>query len=288
MEKMHSAGFEIVPVRKGGKSLRCLTRKETFHPVVGPVTEARILHVGQQRLVDRAHSMMKNGEGPYILWDVGLGAAANAISALEALLEIEAHGTAAEIHSFDISLDALAFALANAESLPYLLPHREQIQKLLDAGKVELRPGLTWFFHAGDFRSEMLNPTIPSPHGIFYDPYSPVTNRDMWELDHFSKLRSRINTDCLLTNYTRSTAVRVSMLLAGFHVGIGCVIGDKAETTVAATNMALLERPLDRAWLEKRVRISGNSAPVRGAQYSLEPIGAKDYAQLEKCEQFCR
>ena len=278
IRKMHKAGFEIVPVRKGGKSLRCLTRQETFHPVIGPVAEAKILHVQQQQLVERALATKD-----FILWDVGLGAAANAVSAIEALLASEAN---AQIHSFDISTDALVFALENAQSLPYLLPHVKWIEELVRVGRVELRPGLIWHFHSGDFRKVLEDLSIPSPHSIFYDPYSPATNRDMWQLDHFMRLRQRINTDCLLTNYTRSTAVRVTWLLAGFHVGIGCVIGDKAETSVASTKLEMLDKPLLKSWLE-RVRISRNGAPMRDAVYSIEPIGPEDLTLLEQCEQFC-
>jgi hypothetical protein len=110
----------------------------------------------------------------------------------------------------------------------------------------------------------------------------------MWTLEHFRALFESLNPEVptLLTNYTRSTAMRVSLLLAGFFVGRGCSIGEKAETTLAANSRELLAHPLDAAWL-KRVRCSGNAAPLRdGGGYSQAPISDKDYESLKLCRQF--
>ena len=271
--------FEIVPVRKGGKSLRCLVRNETFHPVIGPMEEARILHVGQQKIVERAREM----DG-FVLWDVGLGAAANALSAVNALLP---ETSQVAIHSFDISLEPLKFAVAHAEDLPYLLPYREILTTLVEKGHVSPRPGLDWYFHGGDFQHTLKEASLPSPHGIFYDPYSPKGNMEMWTLDHFSALHARLDpaVPCMLTNYTRSTAVRATWLLAGFYVGVGCVIGDKAETTIASNHLELLEKPLDKEFLVK-AWVSRNGAPLRGTEYKISPIELMDHKRLEAHPQF--
>ena len=56
-------------MQSGARSLRSREFGETFHPVVGPMAEARALHVAQQRLVARAGET----RGPFVIWDVGLG-----------------------------------------------------------------------------------------------------------------------------------------------------------------------------------------------------------------------
>jgi hypothetical protein len=114
-----------------------------------------------------------------------------------------------------------------------------------------------------------------------------VGNPEMWTQDHFSRIRSKLHPEvpCLLTNYTRSTAVRVTLLLAGFFVGIGCEVGEKAETTVASNRLDLLERPLEKSWLE-RVRISRNSAPMKGPVYSQAYISEEEFERLKNCPQF--
>ena len=261
-----SDSFTLVPVASGAISLRSVLHGETFHPVVGPMAEARGLHVGQSRLAERAREI-----DPLIVWDVGLGAAANAVAVLEAL---EGSPTAVELHSFDHSLAPLEFAVRNAEALGYLVPWREAAATLVDKGRVDVGKG-AWFFHAGDFR---LGVAAPPPHSILYDPYSPAANPGMWTLEHFRRLFSRLSEPCTLTSYSRSTAVRVTLALAGFHVGRGTATGEKNETTVAATHRDLLAEPLDAEWLG-RVRRSTKSAPLREG-CAGGPISDHDFAAL--------
>lgn len=251
-----SEKFEIVSLRKGGYSLRSVAHGETFHPGIGPMEEARILHVDQQKIVSRAREKEK-----FIIWDVGLGAAANAIAAIEALLPEK---SCVEIHSFDRTIDPLNFALENKDKLSYITPYEEKVRLLIREGEVTIRENLKWIFHSGDFCQTMLDKNLPKPNSIFYDPYSPSGNVDMWTLEHFQKFFSALGTEVpfLLTNYTRSTAVRVTLLLAGFSVGKGVVIGDKAETTIASNQTELLTSPLGKDWLTK-VWTSRNGAAIQ-------------------------
>src|SRR5947209_1351712 len=99
--------FELVTLKSGVISLRSLENRETFHPVTGPKAEANILHVRQQRLLERSTDSSALGE-TFIIWDVGLGAAANALAAIEAL---ECAASRVEIHSFDKTTAPLEFAL---------------------------------------------------------------------------------------------------------------------------------------------------------------------------------
>jgi len=272
-----SEHFEIVRLRNGLNSLRSLDVNETFHPVTGPLFEANHLHVKQQRVRERAEA-----EGRFILWDVGFGAAANSCATLDALAGV---GEGVEIHSFDRTLAPAEFALAHAEELGYLKPYTSQIRELIAGG--ETRVGnVRWFLHVGDFLETVSAEKVPAPSGIYYDPYSPTQNVEMWTLDHFRRLRARMDpgVPCLLTNYTRSTSVRVTLLLAGFYVGYGWGIGDKGQTTVASNVFSALEHPLEVNWVEK-VKISRNSGAMRGQPYP-GPILPEDLAALEALEQF--
>lgn len=270
-------GFKIVTLPSGANTLRSLTRNETYHPCGGPLIEARTLHVEQNQLAERCAVKRK-----FVLWDVGLGAAGNSVAAIIAL---EGCLADVEIHSFDKSLAPLEFALSKAEELPYLAPYREQIAELLARGEVRINERIKWFFHPGDFVESIERRDLPAPNAIFYDPYSPATNQEMWTLSHFQKLYSRLTDDCTLSSYSRSTAVRVTLMLAGFFVGVGTSIENKAETSVASNRVDLLRKPLTRKFLE-RVRISGNSAPMRDPVYSLLPIGEADTAALHAHPQF--
>jgi tRNA U34 5-methylaminomethyl-2-thiouridine-forming methyltransferase MnmC len=274
-------GFELVTVQSGVRSLRSRDCGETFHPVVGPMTEAVGLHVRQQRLIERARLT----GGAFVIWDVGLGAAANAIAVIDAVKRAELK-THVDLHSFDRTDAPLRFALSHAEELGYMASHTELVQALLENGRVS---GVNWEWtcHAGDFAETMS--LAPPPHAILYDPYSPQSNPGMWTLDHFTRLRARLSNDapCLLTNYTRSTAVRVTLLLAGFFVGRGHATGEKDETTIAGNHLAEIEEPLDIEWLQ-RVHRSTNSAPLRPGRTALSPICAEDWSMLSTHPQFAR
>ncbi len=261
--------FTLVTVASGARSLRSLEHGETFHPVVGPVIEAHGLHVAQSRLIERAGEM----SGPLVIWDVGLGAAANAAAVLAAF---SGRTERVELHSFDCTLEPLAFAREHAAELGYLAAWELQVAALLATGSAQAGE-VRWHFHGGDFRKI---PAAPAPHAILYDPYSPAANPGMWTLDHFTRLRAALDParPCTLTSYSRSTAVRVTLTLAGFHVGLGSATGEKDQTTIAATHRETLTVPLDSAWLG-RVRRSTRGAPLREGQPG-GPISAEDFARL--------
>ena len=269
--------FELVAVPSGALSLRSRRFGETFHPGVGPMEEARLLHVIQQRLAERASQC----EGHFVVWDVGFGAGANALAVLEAFSGMQRRCNV-EIHSFDLTLDPILFALANQKALSYLHPHLVALTEIVEQGEWQTS-GVRWKLHLGDFRS--FEASAPAPHAILYDPYSPQSNPEMWTLDHFRNLRSRLSEDapCLLTNYTRSTAVRVTLLLAGFFVGRGAPTGEKSETTLASNKLSMLESPLRREWLE-RVRRSTAASPLRGG--AAAPISEDDFQLLAEHGQF--
>ena len=272
--------FELVTLRGGGRSIRSVAHGETMHIGSDPVTEAAELHIRQQRMAERAAAWI--GRGPFVVWDVGLGPAANAIASVKALQGV---GIEAEIHSFEIDTAVLEFALRHSVDLGYLAGWEPAVERLLAEGHSEPSPGVRWVLHRGDF--SLMSPEVPAPAAILFDPYSPARNPEMWNLETFRKLLSctREEIPCLLTNYTRSTSARVTMLMAGWFVGKGVSTGDKEETTIASNRREFLESPLDDIWLS-RVRSSTNSSPLRGRNYGRDPISAEDYAVLIAHPQF--
>src|SRR5471032_2841462 len=102
-----SGDYQLVRLNNGICSVRSLIDDETFHPVVGPVAEAEALYVNQLRLCER----LKNHSGEFVIWDVGLGGAANALTVLRATKNIACN---IRLVSFDHTLEPLEFALKNA------------------------------------------------------------------------------------------------------------------------------------------------------------------------------
>ena len=281
---MTQGAFELVTLKGGERSIRSLVHGETMHIGSGPGQEALELHVRQQRLRERAGEW--NRAEPFVIWDIGLGPAGNAITAIR---ELGDSTSPVEIHSYEISTEVLEFALLHAQELDYLRGWEEVVARLLAEEVAFPKANIRWVLHRGDF-SRMENPA-PPPSVIFFDPYSPARNSEMWSLETFRRIWSAVSDPgapaCTMTNYTRSTSARVTMGLAGWFLGRGVPTGDKDETTIAANSLDLLEQPLGKEWLS-RVHSSTNAAPLRGRNYERGPISPEDYALLLAHPQFAR
>src|SRR5437773_12399144 len=91
-----------------------------------------------------------------------------------------------------------------------------------------------------------------------FDAFSPAKNPAMWTLPLFSRLFQQLDParPCALPTYSRSTMLRVTLLLAGFFVGVGHATGEKDETTIAANTLDLIAEPqIGRASFWERVYI---------------------------------
>src|SRR6266571_1225165 len=107
-----SNGYKIVRLANGVHSVHSLAHGETFHPAIGPVAEAEALYVKQLRLVER----VREQEGEFVIWDVGLGAAANALAVLRSTRHL---ACAIRLVSFDNTTEPLQFFFNHAKPLGY-------------------------------------------------------------------------------------------------------------------------------------------------------------------------
>jgi tRNA U34 5-methylaminomethyl-2-thiouridine-forming methyltransferase MnmC len=120
--------------------------------------------------------------------------------------------------------------------------------------------------HLADFPTLITDPAarqIPKPHAIMFDAFSPAKNPAMWTAPVFTNIFKLLDPHrpCALPTYSRSTMLRVTLLLAGFFVGVGHATGEKEETTIAANTLALIREPLDRRWLQRAHR-SNSAEPM--------------------------
>ncbi|MCS7089473.1 MAG: MnmC family methyltransferase [Verrucomicrobiota bacterium] len=257
--------FELVQVSAGVWALRDCRLGEVMHPGAGPENEAWQLHVEQLQL-PRLFKRIRHR--PVVIWDVGLGGAANALAILRAA---SSQAVRLCLWSFDVSLTALRFARVHAEALGYLAGFESLLDEFLGSGRYRGRIGnaqVDWVFVEGDFRTFLGNRDCrgPGPDGVAYDPFSPRRDPALWTLDVFQQLRERLEPEhpCVLTTYSRSNRVRTAMLLAGWFVGHGRPVEGKEETTVAASELTWLDRPLDGRWLERMQQVLSKWPPHWG------------------------
>lgn len=287
MNRNNATGFRLIPLRNGTLGVFSEEFGEAMHPTIGPAQEAEALYVRQLRLRERVPAAADE----FVVWDVGLGGAANASAVLRAAADA---GGNLRLVSFECSVEAPAFALAHAAELGYLGGLETPLRELLEGRATHFhfgRANVSWELVIADFPSWLAaveSPAgVPPPHAILFDPFSPARNPAMWSLEVFTRLFRRLDParPCSLATYSRSTMTRVAMLLAGFWVGAGAASGVKEETTLAANSPALLPNLLDARWLAK-ARRSHNAEPLAAGSQERRPLSAESWERLLAHPQF--
>jgi queuine tRNA-ribosyltransferase len=246
-----AARFEVVTTTSGAPAVLDREVGEVMHPGLGAAAEAEQLYVTQSRLAAR----LAEGGAPLVLFDVGLGAAANALAALRCAREASAGACRLLMFSFERDLGALALAASadGAARLQWSAADRAAALELLEHGVCD-EPRFRWQLLTGCVLDALAS--VPQPADlVFWDPWSPRSNAELWTARAFATLRAHCAPGAELFTYSRATAVRSALLLAGFDVGAGAVVGTK-ETTAAALAPARPAQPLDRRWLARLQRSS--------------------------------
>ncbi len=262
---------------------------EVMHSVNDPIEEARSLYVEQSRLLER----LADGDEPrpLVVWDVGLGAAANAMAAVHAVEAARAQPLPARLPeavgrdavrsadaalvrdaqsarplllvSFENDLDALTLALRHPAWFRHLR-HAAPRHLLAQDRWVNGPAGIEWRLLRGDFRQTQS--AAPLPDVVFFDPFSYKADGGLWTLAAFRELATLVSAKAVeLITYSYSTRVRAGLLAAGFYVAKGRGTGPKAETTIALSPLAAARRHgrelLGADWLDKWRR-SDAQAPL--------------------------
>ncbi len=230
--------YEVHIAQEGFASIRQVSSGEIMHMRTPPMEEARSLYVEQSHLAERVSHA---GEEPLVIWDVGLGAAANAMAAIQCYEAQAAAGPVRPLHllSFENDLDSLRLALRHDDKFPYLR-HGGPVGILKQgAWESKVYPGLSWDLMQGDFLETVAQAPEP-PDLIFYDMFSSKTHREQWTLELFRRLFAACAGRATeLFTYSYSTAARAALLAAGFFVAKGRPAGAKEETTIALTPAAV-------------------------------------------------
>src|SRR4030095_13573234 len=92
-QKSRSVGnYEVHVAREGFASIRQISSGEIMHMRTPPMEEARSLYVEQSNLAQRIRWSDADSQEPLVIWDVGLGAAGNAMAAIQCHEEQDALG----------------------------------------------------------------------------------------------------------------------------------------------------------------------------------------------------
>ena len=243
--------YEVHTSPKGFSSIKQVSSGEVMHSVNPPDEEAYRVYVEPSHFEKRLAKKVE-----VVVWDVGLGAASNAMGVLQRATQLfEAHSefeSTLLLVSFENDLDPIRLALKH----PGLFPHLRHSapQSLLKNGEWKSADGrITWKLVVGDFLEKMNEGA--DPELIYYDPFSMKTDSQMWTSSAFQKLKDRCaNSMVQIMTYSSSTLIRSTLLSEGFFVATGRGSGPKAETTVAYTQWnadADAQHWLGQEWLSR-------------------------------------
>ncbi|MFN7684481.1 MAG: tRNA guanosine(34) transglycosylase Tgt [Oligoflexia bacterium] len=233
---------------------------EVMHPVADPRQEARELYVEGSGF---AAALASKPGRPLVLWDVGMGAATNAMAAIQALESCQDSSSRLILVSFERDLDPMLLATSHPHSFPHL-KHRAPHLLLQKGCYSSPDERLEWQLVQGDFEKTAFEQKF-LPDFVFYDPFSSRTDGPLWDWQFLQKLRLLWNGRAVrVANYSNSTAQRASVLAAGFWIASGPASARRPDTSIwltpeAASGSDWKARLLGVDWLERWQR---SSAPA--------------------------
>jgi hypothetical protein len=265
----------LVRAGDGSWTLRDESIGETYHPELGIRNECRAwLDQPEIRAV-------LAGSEPLRVWDVGLGAGGVAAALCACLRGKQTH-----LLSFDRSTAALARVVAEREKFPHLDVLPDAVWRARLGEGTLVWESLRWDLLVGDIRETLPRAAGEPPQLLMYDMHSPQAQPELWVLSFWRHLADLFAGQRVLAAFhTRSTAVRCTLLLAGWWVGCGTALGSKEETTLAASAPGMLRAPLDRRWLQ-RVRRSTTGHPLVEGLSGPAPITEEWFEELQRHPQF--
>jgi queuine tRNA-ribosyltransferase len=251
-----SLDCEVVLTHSGAPAMLDRITGEVMHPVVGPLAEAERLYVEPSRLEARLRALDPE---PLVLLDVGLGAGSNAAAAWRLSESLVGAARRLRIVSFDRSLAALELALAAEHAAAFGLAGQAGVaaRALCAQGRHDSVRS-EWQLRQGELSSTLALERPASADVVFWDPFSPLANPELWTASAFSALFRVCRAGATVHTYSGATRVRSALLLAGFAVGTGEKVGEGKYATIAALGADALARPLDQRWLS---RLGRSSAP---------------------------
>ena len=236
--------FEIELGGYGGYAIRHTPSGEVMHGKTHPDEEAESLYAGHPRITELIKEQTAR---PAVIWDVGLGAAHNAMALIRRLETSSEVHRPFEIYSFENDLNALKLAARWPGKLPHMR-HSAPLKMIKNKGWNHRN--ISWHLVEGCFETSF--DAAPAPDVIYYDPFSTHTNGKLWEWQHFKRLRVHCPKSCILITYSSATKVRSSLLASGWFVGAGKPSGTRPETTEATAGSHLPpEQLLGPSWLQR-------------------------------------
>lgn len=197
-------------------------RGETYHSHSGAVDEALRKYVIPCKIADLAL------RGSIRILDVCFGLGYNSCVAIQEALRVNPNCR--------IEVVGLENDWAIIEKIQEIDPSVTFFQhyKKLNRDCVEFCEGnVRVELLVGDAREKVRELDAGGFDVIFFDPFSPKTQPDMWQVDFFKEMFRVLSDDGLLATYSCARMARENMAAAGFVYEDGPIVGRRGPGTVA-------------------------------------------------------
>ncbi len=230
---MDDPRYTIVPTQDGSYTLYLHEYEEHMHSLSGAYEEALLKHVRPSGILSRNKASLQ-------VLDVGFGLGYNILALMVELKRIEFQGAISVI-----SLEKEQSLLPAIRSIRFDDPRDELyaiIQNAYSNGSSNFaNASISVIF--GDARKVILSLPGDAFDAVFFDPFSPSRNPELWSVDYFRHIYRIMNNDAVLTTYSCAPQVRGALLEAGFIIGRGPAVGGKREGTLAAKTASIPQLP---------------------------------------------
>ncbi len=211
---------------------------EAYHSTkAGAYTESLEKFIKPTKVVEKS---LKNGKVSIL--DVGFGLGYNVSTAIS---EIRRNSNTAVIDVVSVEKDINVFNKIRKLNKPNFL---KEVYDLILSGDFSSQfeykiytvnkdnVSLKVIFGEGRRVLKFLSKEGKKFDAVFYDPFSPKVNTEMWTVNIFKLVRNLMMDDSILATYSASLAVRKGLIEAGFKIGLVDPVGRKSFSTVASVN----------------------------------------------------
>ncbi len=223
---------------------------EQMHSRSGAYEEALQKHLFPSRILGRSEHTLS-------VLDVGFGLGYNILALAMEFQRRNSPGNLSVIslekdRSFTPLLESIAFNDERDDTYRHI--RRAYQLGHADFGTISI----TVMF--GDARNTIRQLAEGAFHAIFFDPFSPARNPELWTIHFFMEMYRVMKNGAILTTYSSAPHVRTAMLEAGLTVGRGPSVGGKREGTLASKGCAI--RSLSSSEINA-IRSNQKSVPFR-------------------------
>lgn len=196
---------------------------ETYHTKSGAVQEAIEKHA--QALI------LKEIKMP-VIFDVCFGLGYNAAAAIDSIKKINSQ-TKIKIYCFENDKDILGKVLETKTQLESYDIITNFVKHFLNNDELIYEENnICMVMCFGDARQTIKDVKEKADY-IFFDPFSPKKQPEMWEKDFLNDIYNKTNYKGKLSTYSFARIVKDNLKNAGFYVIAGPIVGRRSPSTIA-------------------------------------------------------